>query len=148
MNSNILYRIIKRTFDIITSIIGLVFLIPIALLVKISYILTGDFNSIFFIQKRIGKNGKEFNLFKFRTMIPNADEELKKMLGKDKILKEEYSKNKKLRHDPRITTAGRIIRRYSIDEIPYNAALIPRLLLQAVSILLIIAVPFFALVFV
>ena len=118
MNSNILYRIIKRTFDIITSIIGLVFLIPIALLVKISYILTGDFNSIFFIQKRIGKNGKEFNLFKFRTMIPNADEELKKMLGKDKILKEEYSKNKKLRHDPRITTAGRIIRRYSIDEIP------------------------------
>lgn len=118
MNSNILYRIIKRTFDIITSIIGLVFLIPIALLVKISYILTGDFNSIFFIQKRIGKNGKEFNLFKFRTMIPNADEELKKMLGKDKILKEEYSKNKKLRHDPRITKAGRIIRRYSIDEIP------------------------------
>ena len=116
MSNNIIYKIIKRIFDIV--VIGILFLIPIALIVKISYILTGDFKSIIFIQKRIGIRGKEFNLFKFRTMIPDADNELKRMLKKDKKLNEEYTKNKKLRHDPRITKAGRIIRRYSIDEIP------------------------------
>ena len=113
-----IYLIIKRTFDILVSLIGLLFLLPIALGVKIAYMLTGDFKSIFFVQDRIGKHGKTFKFFKFRTMVPNADEVLFKTLELDPKLMEEYTINKKLKDDPRITKAGKVIRRYSIDELP------------------------------
>ena len=113
-----IYLSIKRIFDIIVSLIGLIFLIPIAIVVKISYMITGDFKSIFFVQDRIGKNGKTFKFFKFRTMVPNADEILFKALANNVKLREEYSMNKKLKNDPRITKAGKLIRRYSIDELP------------------------------
>lgn len=113
-----LYLFIKRVFDIICALIGLVFLLPIALIVKISYILTGDFNSIFFSQNRIGKNGKEFKFYKFRSMIKNADEELEKLLKENKNLAKEYKINKKLKDDPRITKAGKILRKSSLDELP------------------------------
>lgn len=115
---NIFYLIIKRIFDIIGSIIGIVFLIPIITIVKLIYVFTGDFHSIFFAQTRIGKNGKEFKLFKFRSMIVNADEELDRLLKEDKELAKEYQINKKLENDPRITSVGNFIRRSSIDELP------------------------------
>ena len=113
-----LYLGIKRLFDIIASLFGLIFLIPIALIVKISYMLTGDFKSIFFSQKRIGKYGKEFNFFKFRSMVKNADEVLFKMLEENEELREEYRINKKLANDPRITKVGKILRKTSLDELP------------------------------
>ena len=69
-----LYLGIKRVFDIICALIGLLFLIPITIIVKIAYMLQGDFHSIFYTQNRIGKNGKEFKFFKFRSMCVNADE--------------------------------------------------------------------------
>ena len=116
--NSIPYRIIKRLFDLIVSTIGLVFLIPIIIFVKILYVCTGDFHNIFLVQKRIGKNGKEFNFFKFRTMVPNADKVLEKLLKENKDLAEEYKENKKLKNDPRITKAGKFVRRYSIDELP------------------------------
>lgn len=112
------YFFVKRLFDILMSIIGIIVMIPIALLVKISYMLTGDFNSIFYSQKRIGKNGEEFNFYKFRSMIPNADEVLKELLKKDKKLAKEYKINKKLEHDPRVTKMGAILRKTSLDELP------------------------------
>lgn len=112
------YFFVKRLFDILMSIIGIIVMIPIALLVKISYMLTGDFNSIFYRQKRIGKNGEEFNFYKFRSMIPNADEVLKELLKKDKKLAKEYKINKKLEHDPRVTKMGAILRKTSLDELP------------------------------
>lgn len=112
------YLSIKRIFDITCSLIGCLFLIPLAIIVKIAYVLSGDFNSIFFIQKRIGVDGEEFNFYKFRTMVPNADEMLFDILKQDKILAEEYQKNKKLKNDPRITKAGKILRRTSLDELP------------------------------
>ena len=114
----LIYHIIKRTFDIICAIIGIIALLPLAVIIKISYLLTGDKESIFFIQKRIGINGKEFDFYKFRTMIPNADEELAKLLKKDKKLAKEYKINKKLENDPRITKAGNFLRRTSLDEMP------------------------------
>ena len=114
----VIYYLTKRSFDIACSIIGLVFMIPLTLIVKISYILTGDFQSIFYTQKRIGKNGKEFNFFKFRSMIPNADLELEKLLKENKDLKNEYQLNKKLKNDPRITKMGDILRKTSLDELP------------------------------
>lgn len=113
-----LYLAIKRIFDIILSLIGLVFLLPIALIVKICYMCTGDFKSVFFTQKRIGKHGKEFKFFKFRSMVKNADEVLFKMLEENEELREEYRINKKLKDDPRITKVGRFIRKTSIDELP------------------------------
>ena len=115
---NILYLFIKRSFDIVVSIIGMIFLIPLSLVVKISYILSGDFKSIFFYQKRIGKDGVEFNFYKYRSMIPDADYELSKLLETNKKLEKEYKKNKKLRDDPRITKVGKFLRKLSLDELP------------------------------
>lgn len=113
-----LYLGLKRFFDIIFSIIGIIFLIPISIIVKISYMITGDFSSIFFTQDRIGKNGKTFKFFKFRTMVPNADKILFELLEKDKKLAKEYKINKKLKNDPRITKAGKLLRKTSLDELP------------------------------
>lgn len=113
-----LYFFTKRIFDILVSIIGLLFLIPISMIIKVSYILTGDFHSIFFSQDRIGKNGKHFKFYKFRSMVPNADDVLTKTLKIDKVAAEEYRINKKLKKDPRITKIGKLIRKLSIDEVP------------------------------
>ena len=112
------YFFVKRLFDILMAIIGIIVMIPIALLVKISYMLTGDFDSIFYKQKRIGKNGEEFDFYKFRSMIPNADKVLKELLKNDKKLAKEYKINKKLEHDPRVTKMGNILRKTSLDELP------------------------------
>lgn len=112
------YFFVKRLFDLLCALVGCTLLIPIALIVKIFYIITGDFNSIFFTQKRIGQYGEEFNFFKFRTMVPNADEILFEKLNSDKELAKEYKENKKLKNDPRITKAGKILRRTSLDELP------------------------------
>ena len=113
-----IYRIIKRLFDIICSLIGIIFLIPITIIIKIISVLSGDFKSIFYSQLRYGKNGKTFRLYKFRSMVPNADEVLEKLLKEDKKAAKEYKKNKKLKNDPRITKVGKIIRKASIDELP------------------------------
>ena len=114
----IIYLSTKRIVDILFSLIGLLFLIPISFIIKICYMVTGDFTPIFFVQDRIGKNGKHFKFFKFRSMVPNADEILFRTLEMDKILAEEYAENKKLKEDPRITKIGKIIRKFSIDELP------------------------------
>ena len=114
----ITYLFIKRFFDILISIIGLLLLIPITIFVKLAYICSGDFTSILFVQKRIGKDGKLFNFYKFRSMVPNADEVLFRTLELDKIMAEEYNTNKKLKNDPRVTKVGRLIRKLSIDEFP------------------------------
>ena len=92
-------------------------LLPIMIIVKISYIISKDYNSIFYTQTRIGKNGKEFKLYKFRSMIPNADEVLKQLLKKTKY-KKEWERNQKFENDPRITKMGKVLRKTSLDELP------------------------------
>ena len=113
-----IYHFIKRSFDIFFALLGLIFLLPIALVVKISYLLSKDHGKIFFSQNRIGMNGKEFKFYKFRSMILNADEVLFKLMEENEDLREEYETNKKLRKDPRITKIGRFLRRTSLDELP------------------------------
>ncbi len=115
---NILYLGIKRIFDIVFSLVGCIFLLPIALVVKVVYMLNKDFHPIFLKQDRIGKNGKLFRFYKFRSMVPNADEALKKLLENDEKLAKEYKINKKLDNDPRITKMGKILRKTSLDELP------------------------------
>lgn len=112
------YFPIKRLFDIVFSLLGIMFLLPISLIVKISYVLSGDYKTIFYTQSRIGHKGKEFKFYKFRTMIPDADKELEKILKENKELAKEYKKNKKLKNDPRITKMGKFLRNSSLDEFP------------------------------
>lgn len=112
------YLFIKRLFYIICGLLGCILILPIAIVVKIAYVCNKDFASIFYSQIRIGKNGKKFKLYKFRSMVPNADEILFKTLEIDKVAAEEYKKNKKFKNDPRITKVGRVMRKLSIDELP------------------------------
>lgn len=112
------YLFFKRLFDIIIGFIGSLFLLPLAIVIKLAYLCTGDFHSIFYTQTRIGQAGKPFKFLKFRSMVINADEILNEQLLKNPKLKTEYETNKKLRHDPRVTKVGRFIRRLSIDELP------------------------------
>ena len=112
------YLFIKRLFDIIVAIIGILFLIPIMLVVKIMNVINKDFDPIFFTQERIGKDGKLFKFYKFRSMVPNADEILSKTLEMDKVAAEQWRKYQKLENDPRITKMGKILRITSLDELP------------------------------
>ena len=111
------YFAVKRLFDIVCSLIGCILLLPIAIVVKISYLLSKDTKTIFYKQKRIGKNGKTIYIYKFRSMVYNADVILKELL-KQKKYKKEWDLNQKLENDPRITKIGHILRKTSLDEMP------------------------------
>ena len=115
---NPFYLILKRLFDIVVSIIGLILTIPIYIMIKICYLVKGDFSSIIYSHKRVGKNGKVFKLYKFRSMVKDADKKLEELLKKDKELAKEWKEYHKLENDPRITGVGRIIRKLSLDECP------------------------------
>jgi len=116
-SSKILYFLIKRIFDLSGSIIGIMFLIPITLIVKIINVCNGDFDRMFYTQKRVGKNGKIIHIYKFRTMVKNADEVLEELL-KNPEYKKEWDLNQKFENDPRVTKVGNILRKTSLDEIP------------------------------
>ena len=113
----IAYAPLKRFFDIFFSLIACLFLIPIYIIVKLSYLFEEDKEPVLYTHTRVGKNGKEFKLYKFRSMVYNADEVLKELL-KDEKNKKEWEENHKLENDPRITKIGRFIRKTSLDEFP------------------------------
>lgn len=108
-----LYYVIKQLLDIVLAIIGIVALIPVFLLVMLC-IKLDDGGDIFHLREIVGKNGRHFYAFKFRTMIPDADEYL--LLHPE--LMEKYQQNMKLSGDPRITRLGKFLRKTSIDELP------------------------------
>ena len=113
----VLYFAVKRFFDILFALIGCIAMLPVALITKICYLLSKDKKSIFYTQKRIGKNGKIIRIYKFRSMVYNADEVLKELLKQPKY-KKEWKLNQKLENDPRITKIGNILRKTSLDELP------------------------------
>lgn len=118
MDSNqAFYLIIKRGLDIIFGLIGILVLIPLTIIIKIAYLITGDTAPIFYTHGRIGQYGKPFQLIKFRSMVPNADEVLKELLKQEKY-REEWEKNQKFDKDPRITGVGKFLRKTSLDEFP------------------------------
>ncbi len=108
----------KRILDIVISLAGMLMLIPLTVFVFFKNRSQGDTDPIFFKQDRIGKNGKVFQIYKYRTMVPNADQILEEMMAKDPAIREEYEINKKLENDPRITKAGEFLREKSLDEFP------------------------------
>jgi len=109
---------IKRLFDIVFSLTVIIFISPILLIIALLIKFT-DGGSILFIQERPGLNGRKFKLIKFRTMHPNSDEILRNYLEKNPKAKEEWNKYRKLKtYDPRVTTIGKFLRKYSLDELP------------------------------
>ena len=105
----ILYSFMKRIFDIILSLIALIFIVPICLIIKAITLHFEDYDSIFYSQERIGKNGKKFKIIKFRSMVVNADEELAKMLKKEEH-RNKWDEDQKIDNDPRITKIGKALR--------------------------------------
>jgi len=110
--------IIKRLIDICGSIVGIFLLIPITIFVIFLNMIFGDKGPVFYSHTRIGKNGKHFKMFKFRTMCMDADKKLEQILKNNESMRFEWEENRKLQNDPRITRVGRFIRKNSIDEFP------------------------------
>lgn len=104
----------KRVLDILLASIGLVALSPVFLLVA-TMIKINSRGSVFFAHTRIGKDGKKFKMYKFRTMYENAEEMIKDFTPEQK---KEWQENYKLKDDPRITRIGRFLRKTSLDELP------------------------------
>tara|TARA_B100000965_G_scaffold251526_1_gene211583 strand:+ start:727 stop:1479 length:753 start_codon:yes stop_codon:yes gene_type:complete len=110
-------RSLKRIGDVIFSLLVLTLGSPIFLLIGLLVKLSSS-GPIFYIQKRIGRNYKEFGCIKFRTMYEDADQLLPNLLERHPLMREEFEKDFKLRHDPRITKLGTFLRRSSLDELP------------------------------
>lgn len=110
-------KIVKRIVEIAISVIGIILLIPLSIVVFFQNLKNHDNGKIFYTQDRIGKNGKIFKIYKFRTMVNNASEILEAMLQDDEI-KEEYETYRKLTNDPRLTKFGKVLRTTSLDEFP------------------------------
>jgi len=108
------YYVIKRIFDFVGALCGIIVLSPIILLTAIAIRLDSK-GPIVFGHKRLGIDGTLISVYKFRTMVPNAEELLKKLTPDQK---KEFEKNFKLDNDPRITKIGNILRKTSLDELP------------------------------
>src|SRR5699024_4468702 len=100
------------------SLLGIILLIPIAIFIRYKNRKSGDYDPIIFTQNRIGLKGKSIKIYKFRTMVPNAEQVLEELMAKDPEIKKEYLTNKKLVNDPRITEVGKVLRKTSLDEFP------------------------------
>ena len=111
-------KAIKRVIDIAAGIFGCILCLPLTAIVKYKSIKDGDHDPIFFRQERIGKNGKPIYIWKYRSMIPNAEAELERLMKEDPAIRKEYEENKKLVNDPRITKLGHFLRKTSLDEFP------------------------------
>ena len=108
------YHFFKRFFDILLSIIGILLLTPVFIITAILIKVDNPDGPIIYSQIRIGKNGHPFRMYKFRSMVVNADKMLKGLLDQNDIEGAMF----KMKSDPRVTKIGRTIRKYSIDELP------------------------------
>lgn len=113
-DSNRIYLFLKRTIDIFGSTFGLIMLSPLFLIVAIAIKIEDSKGSVLFSQKRVGQYGKEFNMYKFRSMVSNAEELKAKLMEQNEMSGPMF----KMKHDPRITKVGKFIRKTSIDELP------------------------------
>ena len=114
---NLAERGIKRVFDLASVLVILVLfwwaIIAVAIAVRLT---TGS--PVIFGHKRIGRDGREFKCYKFRSMVPNADDVLAHLLATDAQAREEWNRDFKLKNDPRVTRVGNFIRKTSLDEFP------------------------------
>jgi len=110
-------KIVKRMIDICAGIVGMIVLIPLTLIIYIANKVCGDGGPVFYTQDRIGKDGKIFKMYKYRSMVCNSNEVLQELL-KDEKYKKEWDLYQKFENDPRITKVGSILRKTSLDEMP------------------------------
>ncbi len=115
--TNPVAQTVKRLADILFVYVTLPVWLPLCTILSL-LIWLEDKTNPFFLQLRVGQNGKMFHTWKFRTMVPNAEEVLRKKLQEDDDLRLEWETTYKLRRDPRVTKVGRILRRASLDELP------------------------------
>ena len=113
-NHSLGYRFIKRLFDVAVSLIGLIVLFPFFLIVSIVIFIDDPHASPIFVQTRVGKGGKEFRFYKFRSMVANAESLLDSLMDRNEVDGPAF----KIKEDPRITRIGKVIRRTCIDELP------------------------------
>ena len=108
------YEFFKRCFDIVLALLALIILFVPLLIIALVIVIDSPGASPIFVQRRVGKNGRVFNFYKFRSMVPNAESMLKNLLDKNEMTGPVF----KMKEDPRITRIGKFIRSCSIDELP------------------------------
>lgn len=108
------YWVLRRAQDIVFSLLALILLAPLALLISLAIVLDSPGDGAIFRQRRVGRDGKLFWLYKFRTMCPDAEEQLNELLSQNQMDGPVF----KIKGDPRITRVGRFPRKTSLDELP------------------------------
>ncbi|WP_246026132.1 sugar transferase [Peribacillus cavernae] len=114
INDRKMYLLSKRCIDILGSLAGIILLSILFIILAILIKLEDPKGKIFFTQTRVGKNGNEFKMYKFRSMVSNAEEKLNEILKYNEVSGAMF----KMKEDPRITKIGKFIRKTSIDELP------------------------------
>ncbi len=114
INAQVGYLFIKRIFDIVASFAALLILSPLFLVIAILIKLEDPQGPVFYSQIRVGRNGKKFRMYKFRSTCVDADKKLKDLLAKNEVEGAMF----KMKDDPRITRVGKWIRKTSVDELP------------------------------
>ena len=108
------YWVLRRAQDIVFSLLALILLAPMALLISLAIVLDSPGDGAIFRQRRVGRDGKLFWLYKFRAMCPDAEEQLNELLSQNQMDGPVF----KIEGDPRITRVGRFLRKTSLDELP------------------------------
>ncbi|WP_438434519.1 sugar transferase [Gorillibacterium sp. sgz500922] len=108
------YQTIKRPLDVVGGLIGIIVVFPLLALIALLIKLEDPKGSIFFSQTRVGKNGREFQMYKFRSMVTDAEKQIAELIKQNEIEGHMF----KMKNDPRVTYIGRIIRKMSLDELP------------------------------
>lgn len=107
----------KRVVELVLAVAALVVLAPLLVVIALAVMVTTRTSPIY-VQERIGRDGSTFRCLKFRTMVASANDRLAEMLATDDELRAEWESEHKLRHDPRITPLGQVLRRTNLDELP------------------------------
>ena len=119
-------RALKRVFDLVLSLLGLIVVLPVTLVIAVLIRMDGP-GPIFFAHRRIGQGGREFPCYKFRSMVPDAENVLKDYLAAHPEAREEWERDFKLKDDPRITHIGAFLRKTSLGGLPQAAATLTEL---------------------
>lgn len=112
------YHRVKRVFDFVASLLGLIILSPLFLILTLCIKSENWHGPVFYSQIRLGVGGRPFKMYKFRSMVVDADRQIKDLLDKNEVDGAMF----KMKEDPRVTQVGKFIRKYSLDELPqlYN----------------------------
>ena len=109
-------RAFKRAFDVLFVVLAAPVVVPVVAMMAAA--VAADGHNPFYAQRRVGRGGRVFRMWKIRTMVPDADAALERHLAADPAMRAEWQRHQKLQRDPRITLVGRVLRKTSLDELP------------------------------